>query len=370
MTRALFVASSGALGGAELALATYLRHLPATIDAHALVLGRGPLAALLAEVLGRAVAVAPIAGRPTAREAAAFTRGLTGHLRELRPDVVLATGIKAATLAAPAARAAPTPLVWHKVDLSHDARLARPLALLCAGVIPVGEAAATAIPARRRLPPIPPPVRLDPGFRVSASRPPAVIGSIGRLVPYKGHAHVVAAAARLRPRHPDLEVLIAGADEPSAPGHRGELERLARALEVPVRLLGHVEIEPVLEQLTVLAGPTYVDERGFGLEGFGLALAEGCWAGLPVVGTSPEVTRTGRLVPPGDTRALARAIGHFLDDHDAARAAGDAGAAWARAHLRPDRLANELAATLDAAGRRTTYPGAGAFAGQRRDPLP
>src|SRR4051794_13310502 len=127
MTRALLVASSGALGGAELALATYLPHLAATIEAHALVLGRGPLAPLLAETLDRPVAVAGVNGRPSASEIAALTRRLVNHLRRLDPHVVLATGIKAAALAAPACRATGTPLIWHKVDLSHDARLARPL---------------------------------------------------------------------------------------------------------------------------------------------------------------------------------------------------------------------------------------------------
>jgi glycosyltransferase involved in cell wall biosynthesis len=359
--RVLFVASSGTLGGAELALETYLAHLPSALEGHALVLGRGPLAGRLAARLRRPVAVAGLVGRPQPRAVAGFTRQLLQLLRDVRPDVVLATGLKAATLAAPACRAARVPLLWHKVDLSHDKWLARPLAALCTGVIPVGPTAGAAIPRRRRLPAVPPPVRLDPGFRVSEDRPPATLGSIGRLVPYKGHAHVIAAAARLRSRHPAIRVLIAGADDASAPGHRAVLRQTADALGMAdrVELLGHADrIEGILERLTVLVQATYADERGFGLEGFGLALAEGSWAGLPVVGTSAEVIqdgRTGRLVAPGDVEGLAAAVAGYLEDPEAARSAGAAGAVWARS-LRPEAVTADLVAALGAARRRTPYP--------------
>jgi glycosyltransferase involved in cell wall biosynthesis len=124
-----------------------------------------------------------------------------------------------------------------------------------------------------------------------------------------------------------------------------------------VELLGHVDrVEDVLDRLTVLAQATYTDERGYGGEGFGLALAEGSWAGLPVVGTSAEVIqhgRTGRLVAAGDVGALADAIGFYLDDPEAARAAGSAGAAWART-LAPEPLAAQLVAVLEAVQRRRT----------------
>lgn len=350
--RVLFVASSGELGGAELALATYAAHLPAGVSAGALVLSPGPLAGQLRERLDRPVATAHFDGRPSARAAVAFTRGLVRHLRVARPDVVLATGIKAAVLAAPACRLVGVPLVWHKVDLSHDARLARPLAALTAGVIPVSELAGAAVPPGKRLPVVPPPVRLDPAFRVGPERPPATLGSIGRLVPYKGHALVIEAAARL-----DARVVIAGADVASAPGHREALRTLAAERGVEAEILEHTaSVEAVLERLTVLVGATYVDEQGFGLEGFGLALAEGSWAGLPVVGTSAAAIVdgvTGRVVPPRDVDALTRAIAAYLQDPAAGRAAGARGAEWARATLRPETLAAELVEGLSAAWRRS-----------------
>ena len=354
--RLLAVCPSGELGGAELALATYLEHLPSTIDARALVLSPGPAVGLLAERLGGRVAVAGLMGRPSARRGGAFGRALLSDLRRDRPDVVLATGVKSAALCVPSCRAAGVPLVWHKLDFSHDETLAAPLSLLCSGVVPISEAVGTAVAARRRLEIVPPPVRLDPGFRVAGARPPATLASIGRLVPYKGHADVIEAAALLRARFPDVRVLIAGGADRSAPGHDAELRAVAdrSGLADRVELLGFCErVEPVLERATVVVGATYREGR-FGGEGFGAALAEASWAGLPVVATSGGGAGeavvdgvTGRLVAPRDAAALAKAIEGYLADPGAARQAGERGAALSRERLAPAALTGRLVAILE-----------------------
>jgi glycosyltransferase involved in cell wall biosynthesis len=353
--RVLFVASSGEPGGAELALLTYLEHMGEAVEPHGLVLSPGPVAAAMAERIGRPVAVASVSGRPTASEAARFGRGLTGALRRLRPDVVLATGVKAAMLCALPCRLAGVPLAWHKVDFSWDDRLARPLAMLCAGVIGVSAEVAAAVPAARRLPEVPPPVRLAPGFRVSAQRPAATIGSVGRLVPYKGHADVIAAAGRLG----DARVVIAGGADPAAPGHADELRAAARRHGVETELLGHVEeIEAVYERLTVLVQATYRDERGFGREGFGAAAAEASWAGLPVVATGGPFA--GRRVPERDPAAIAAAVAAYLADPARAHADGEAGARRAREQLAPAPLAAALVSALREVAARAAAPAASA----------
>jgi glycosyltransferase involved in cell wall biosynthesis len=361
--RLLVVASSGQPGGAELALDAYLAHLPADAEAQGLVLSPGPVAGSLAARLGRPVAVASLDGRPSARRAGAFGRSLVGALRRERPDVVFATGLKAATLCAAACRVAGVPLVWHKVDFSHDDAIARPLSLLCAGVVPVSEAVRATIPASRQLPVVPPPVRLHPGFRVGDARPPATIASIGRLVPYKGHADVIAAAGLLRDRFPDVRVVIAGATED--PGDPEELRTAARAAGLADRLelIGHVaEIEAVLERATVVVGATYREGR-YGGEGFGAALAEAAWAGLPVVATRGGGAAealvdgvSGRVVAPRDPAALASAVGDYLRDPALARSAGEAGARWARERLAPAPLSARLFAALRGVSAAASAP--------------
>jgi glycosyltransferase involved in cell wall biosynthesis len=69
---------------------------------------------------------------------------------------------------------------------------------------------------------------------------------------------------------------------------------------------------------------------------FGLVFIEAMAAGLPVVGTNvnavPEIVEdgvTGLLVPPGDPRALAQALGRLVDAPDTRRQMGAAGRARA-----------------------------------------
>ena len=185
-------------------------------------------------------------------------------------------------------------------------------------------------------------------------------------MPYKGHADVIAAAGQLRERFPELEVLVAGAADLSAPGHREELRAAAAAagLADRVELTGHVaDVEAVLERATVVVQATYREGR-YGGEGFGAATAEAGWAGLPVVATRGGGAAealvddlTGRLVEPRETAALAGAIGGYLDDPAGARAAGEAGAQWTRERLSPAPLSARLFTALrDVASARGSGP--------------
>jgi glycosyltransferase involved in cell wall biosynthesis len=354
--RVLFVAS-GEGGGAEYALATHLRHRPDGVEASALLLTPG-LAETLLRDAGLPVTTASLESPITLRGAAGFGHLLFAEVRRVRPDVVHATGIRAALVCAPVCKALRVPLVWHKVDLAFDRRLAGPLSRLSAGVITVSEATAAAVPPRRLIGIVPPPVRLDESFVVSSPRPPATLGSIGRLVLHKGHHHVIRAAASLRPRFPEIRVLIAGAPVPYEAGQEERLRELAvrSGLDDRVELLGHVDrIETVLERLTVLVCATYREEReGSGHEGLPAAVIEASWAGLPVVATNgggaPEALRdgvTGTLVPPAEPAALAAAVGRYLDDPEAAKATGRAGSAFAREHFRSEELSARLFAYLE-----------------------
>ena len=357
------MAHTGELGGAELALWTYLRHLPPHWRTAALLLAPGPLEAMLAE-LGIPVTVLPVVGRPSIPEAATLQRRLAGELRARAPSVILATGLKPATLCALPARAARVKLVWHKVDLTYDRHLTPTLSRLCRAVIPISAAVGESVPPARRLPAVPPPVRLPESFRVSPSRPPATLGSLGRLVPYKGHHHVIEAAGLLRGEFPEIRVTIAGGAAREAPDYPERLRETARALglEDRVTFTGHVDrVEPVLEDLTMLVNATYRDEKGVGLEGLGASVIEAGWAGLPVVATRGGGIGeglldgvSGLLVPPGRPELLAGAVRRYLADPEAAGAAGEAGARHTRERFRPAEVSERLFGLLEevAAGLR------------------
>lgn len=345
------VLGTGQLGGAELAALTLLEHAPPDVELEALVLAPGPAVARL-EAMGIPVSVDDMVGRPSLKRAASFHRSVRRLLRRVEPDVVLAVGIKPTVLCIAAARMARTPIVWQKVDFAYDGRFARPLARACTGVIANSQAVAAAVPGGRLLGVVPPPVRLPDGYRATGSASPPTIGSVGMLVAYKGHAHVIEAAAKLRASVPDVRVLIAGGPTPTAPDHERELRDQADRLDMAERVefLGHVDrIEDVLDRLSVLVSATHRDASGFGEEGMGAAILEASWAGLPVVaasgGGAPEAVQdgvTGTLVPPAQPGRIADAVGHYLSDPDAARAAGEAGARFARERFRPATLGQRL----------------------------
>jgi glycosyltransferase involved in cell wall biosynthesis len=355
------VLGTGQPGGAELAALTMLEHAPPDMELQALVLAPGPAVARL-EAMGIPVSADAMVGRPSPQRAARFQRSFRRLLARVEPDVVLTVGIKPTVLCVAAARMARTPIVWQKVDFAYDGRFAGPLARACSGVVAVSQAVAAAVPERRLLGVLPPPVRLPDDYRAPGNPSPPTIGSVGMLVPYKGHHHVIEAAARLSDSVPDLRVLIAGGPTPTAPEHERELHEAARRLDMAdrVEFLGHVDrIEEVLDRLTVFVLATHRDEKGFGHEGLSGAMLEASWAGLPLVATSgggtPEGVDdgvTGTLVPPADPARLADAIGHYLGDPAAARATGEAGARFARERFRPATLGPRLFGWLrEAAGR-------------------
>ena len=356
------VLGTGQPGGAELSALTLLEHATADVELQAFVLAPGPVVDRL-DGLGVPVTVDSMVGRPSPRRAARFHRAFRRFLARAEPDVVLTVGIKPTVLCVAAARRTSIPIVWSKVDFAYDGRFTAALARLCTGVVTVSEAVAAAVPAQRLIGVLPPPVRLPEGYRAAGSPSPPTIGSVGMLVPYKGHDHVIEAAARLRDRVPDLRVLIAGGPTPAAPDYERELREAAQRLDMAdrVELAGHVDsIEEVLDRLSVFVSATHRDEKGFGHEGLSGAMLEASWAGLPVVATSgggtPEGVEdgvTGALVPPAEPERLANAIGHYLGDPGAARAAGEAGARFARERFRPATLAPRLFEWLRVAAARS-----------------
>jgi glycosyltransferase involved in cell wall biosynthesis len=154
----------------------------------------------------------------------------------------------------------------------------------------------------------------------------ATIGTVCRLEePTKGLAVLLKALAQLsqRPNIPPFQLLMVG-EGPSAES----LRRLSKELglsEVVVFPGSRRDVEQILPLLDLFVFPSL-------REGFGIALVEAMAAGCPVVATTaggiPEVVqsgRTGLLVPPGDSKALADALADLLHDRGKAMALGSDG---------------------------------------------
>jgi glycosyltransferase involved in cell wall biosynthesis len=179
-----------------------------------------------------------------------------------------------------------------------------------------------------------------------------LVGAIGRLSPEKG-VDVLIEAVSLMPSG-SVSVVLAG-DGPA----REALEQQATALGIrsDIHFLGTVEdVGSLYRQLDLVVLPSRS-------EGLPNVLLEALSADVPVVATAvgavPEVLveeEAGRVVPPGDPRSLAEAIGDALA-HGRSASARNARAAAAerfslekriRLHLglygelRPDRLTSDF----------------------------
>ncbi|MEQ1698249.1 MAG: glycosyltransferase [Hyphomicrobiaceae bacterium] len=139
---------------------------------------------------------------------------------------------------------------------------------------------------------------LDPAWRI--------VGTAGRLVAVKGHEVLIRAAAALPV---DCHVAIAGSGE-----EREALQALAVSLGLSGRIhfLGHVDaVEKVLPAFDVFCLPSHN-------EGFPRSIIEAQAVGLPVVATDVGALAeavcplTGRIVPPGNPGALAKALRDVL----------------------------------------------------------
>jgi colanic acid/amylovoran biosynthesis glycosyltransferase len=158
----------------------------------------------------------------------------------------------------------------------------------------------------------------DPG----AAPEPCLVLAVGRLVEKKGFAYLLQACALLRDRRIPVRCLIVG----DGPERDALVERIrVLALEPIVTLAGAQPQEHLLETMrraAVLALPCVVSANG-DRDGLPTVLLEALALGLPTVSTTlPGIEEiipdrgTGRLVPPGDSAALADAIGEILQAPD------------------------------------------------------
>jgi phosphatidyl-myo-inositol dimannoside synthase len=179
-----------------------------------------------------------------------------------------------------------------------------------------------------------------------------LVVSISRLVPRKGFDTAIRAIARLRARHPDIVLAIAGGGRDDA-----RLRRLAAELDAPVRFLGRVPHDdlPLLygcaDVFTMLCRNRWA---GLEQEGFGIVFVEAAACGVAQVagdsgGAAEAVAdgETGLVVrDPDDHAAAAEAIHELLADPARRAEMGRASRARVEQELSYDVLAARLAASL------------------------
>lgn len=159
-----------------------------------------------------------------------------------------------------------------------------------------------------------------------------VIGSVGRMVPIKGHAVLLDAFKKLAMEDSAWRLVLVG-DGPLRAAL--ETEVTAAGLEDRVLFAGaRDDVPTLLSAFDVFALPS-------NSEGLSIALLEAMAAGLPIVATAvggnPELIsdgRTGWLVAADDPEALAAALRHVrAEPLQAAQAGSAARAACIAAHL-------------------------------------
>ncbi len=144
-------------------------------------------------------------------------------------------------------------------------------------------------------------------YEVPVGRVDRRIAFLGRDDPRKGLDIALEAFATVRESHTDAELMVMGSDRGSVlPG---------------VRFLGRVSEG---EKRRILASSGVYVAPNTGGESFGIVIAEAMAAGCAVITSDIDAFRDvvgdhGVLFPVGDTAALARSIGHLLDNPDELR---------------------------------------------------
>jgi glycosyltransferase involved in cell wall biosynthesis len=182
-----------------------------------------------------------------------------------------------------------------------------------------------------------------------------VIAIVGRVSDWKGQ-RILAEALALEPLASTGAIGIVAGDAASGQEHfERELRELRERLRLGdrLRLLGfRDDLETVLGAADVFAAPaTHPDALPN-------AVIEAAAAGVPVVGSEdggglPEILSdgvSGRLVPPRDPPALARALADLLGDREQARRLGAAAAAEVHDRFQVERMLEAVQACYEELG--------------------
>lgn len=171
---------------------------------------------------------------------------------------------------------------------------------------------------------------------------------VGRTEDRKKGIGTLLEALSLLPEHVTLKIVDGRIPED------GLVPRLLRKLRLEGRVLLHRKMLDLPDLVAQYSTARAAVVPSF-FEGFGFPASEAMACGLPVIanaaGALPEVVgsdgRAGRLVPPRDARALARAIDDVISDHERAAAMGRAARERVAQLFRWDQAAAQMAAILE-----------------------
>ncbi len=361
--RVTVVQQGGVLGGAE-RWQLHLADASDRLEVRVLGLGGGPTAA---QWRRRGWSVRTLPDRRTALQVLALAARAVPELRRTEPDVVVAHGVKAALVAAPAARLLGIPVVWVRHDASFAGRPVALLDRLTDGQLATSrwllEGRAARNPLVLNPPRMPDPVptgeaRARLGLRVDDGD--LVLGMAARLARNKGIEDAVRALAE--PGAERWVLAVAGIHDPSEPDEQDRLVKLAADLGVAdrLRLLGEVpdlgRVVSAFDAVAVLTRPS--PDLPWYREGFGMTALEAITGGVPVVAVPPVdalVGGGGVAVPPESPAAVARVLAALADERTRRRLS-TAGRERAQAFPAAGEAAGILA---DFLGRAADRPGAG-----------
>lgn len=315
---------------------------------------------------------------------------LRSFLQTEKIDLVHANSLKSDLLGGLACRLAGTPILWHVRDrieadylpgavVQFFRRAARHLPT---AIIANSQATAATLQGAtgrsKRL------FVVHDGTDVeSFRRQPATssadgklnVGLVGRISPWKGQEVFIQAAHQLRSLHPDARFKLIGAALFDEKDYEAELHRLVESLALNdiVEFKGFCnDIPGQIAQLDVLVHASTKAEP------FGQVIIEGMAAGKAVVATAAggvlEIVQdgvTGLLVPMGDDKAMAEAIGQLLFSEDLRHRLGAAAQRHVAEHFSiqktalgvADVYANLLPATVEKLERSSAL-----HHGRRREP--
>lgn len=360
LLRILYVSDTGdQLGGAERSLLSLIEHLDQSRYQAHVVLGEDGRFASLLRAAHAKVILARVGTIARSRNplrlllyAAFFVHGtlrLAWHIRRRRIGVVHVNKNPLAVHAVPAARLAGAAVVWHvRNRVSNFGRIGAWLVRHCHRILCVSRSIAA--PFIEAFPEAEPRITIvhegidatlytareaGAAFRQAvAARPQQhLVGTVGRLTPWKCQDDFLRAAAIVAPRHPDALFPVVGdcvssrAEQAPDRAWRDRLHALAAELGIADRVVftGFREDVPaVMNGLDVFVLPSH-DEP------FGIVVLEAMAAARPIVaaagGGVPEIVADGQhalLVEPGNVEAMAEAIDRILSSPDLAARLGRA----------------------------------------------